>query len=470
MKIMLATPPYDLMSKGYGSKRKLRGGFFPPLALGYLAAPLIQKGHEVRIMDCLPIKCGNEDVGAAVRDFQPDIIGISAVTANADEAHSLINYLKDNFNLPIVIGGPHANCFPEAVFRSAPRLDMLVSGEGERIFENVVDYYNENKQLPEDEPGTWRRLEDGRIVKNKLAEPVMNIDELLPPAHQLFDYKLYRPLPMQYKKLPVANLLTSRGCPWGRCTFCFESGRASQRYRRHSPERVVKEIGFLIKMNGIREIAFWDDNFLVNQDWVEKFCGLLDAEGIKMPWSAYGRVNTINQQMLARAAKSGLWSVFYGVETGNQDLLDRVKKGITLEQVTQAVRWCNELGIDTRGSFMMALPGETPEKAMKTIDFACQSGLTYAQFLPTHPEWGTELYDDAVKSGCLAPSYRGRTTPTYIPSGYKDAAEIKKMLHLAYRKFYFRPSYFLKHLKRLKSVDAIRQYYDAIKYIIGVSF
>jgi len=467
---MLLTPPYDLMSKGYGLKRKLRGGFFPPLALGYLAAPLIKNGHEVKIMDCLPIKCDNEDVGTAIRNFQPNLIGISAVTANADEAYSLINYLKDNFNLPVVLGGPHANCFPDLVFKNAPRLDMLSYGEGECIFEKVVDYYDKNKKLPANEPGTWCRLGDGAIRKNPPAESVMNIDELLPPAQHLFDYTLYRPLPMQYKKLPVANLLTSRGCPWGKCTFCFESGRASQRYRRHSPERVIGEIRELIGVKGIKEIAFWDDNFLVNQDWIEKFCNLLDAEGIKIPWSAYGKVTTISKQMLARAEKSGLWSVFYGVETGNQDLLDRVKKGITLEQVLRAVGWCNELGIDTRGSFMMALPGETPEKAMNTIRFACKSGLTYAQFVPTHPEWGTELYDDAIKSGRIVPQYRGRTTPTYIPNGYKDAEEIKKMLHLAYKKFYFRPSYFLKHFKRLRSVDSIRQYYDAIKYVVGMSF
>jgi radical SAM superfamily enzyme YgiQ (UPF0313 family) len=470
MKILLLTPPFDLMKKGYGSKRKVRAGFFPPLALGYLAAPLLKKRHQIEIIDASPLEYENEDIGREVSNFRPDLIGISAVTATADEAYNLINFLKDNYpDLPIVLGGPHVNCFPDLVFQESPQLDMIVYGEGEKIFEEIIDYYEESKKLPENVYGSWIRLKDGTIKKNPLAEPIMNLDEILPPSHQLYDYKLYRPLPLQYKKLPVANLITSRGCPYGRCTFCFESGRASQKYRRHSPERVIEEIKFLIKTQGIREVAFWDDNFLINEAWIDRFCDLLDKERIKIPWSACARVNTISKVMLERAAKSGLWNIFYGVESGNQDLLDRIKKGITLEQVRQAIEWSNQFKIDTRGSFMLALPGETPAKARKTIKFACQLDLTYAQFLPTHPEWGTELYDDAIKSGRIVPMYKGRTTPTYIPDGYKDEAEVKKMLHLAYRKFYFRPSYIWKHFKRLKDIDKVRQYFDALVYIIGVS-
>jgi len=470
MKILLLTPPFDLMKKGYGSKRKVRAGFFPPLALGYLAAPLIKKEYEVKIIDASPMNYTNEDINKEVKIFKPDLIGISVVTANADEAYNLVNFLKKNYsNMPIILGGPHINCFPDLVFEKLSDLDMIVCGEGEIIFEKVVDYFKENKELPKDIDGTWLK-DDNRIIKNQSAEVIMNLDEILPPTHELYDYDLYRPLPLQYKKMPVANLLTSRGCPYGQCTFCFESGRASQKYRRHSPERIIDEIKFLIKTQKIKEIAFWDDNFLVNEEWINKFCDLLDKEKIKIPWSACARVNTVSKKMLKRAVKSGLWNIFFGIETGNEDLLKRIKKGITLDQVREIVKYCNELDIDTRGSFMLALPGETPKKALNTIKFACEIDLTYAQFLPTHPEWGTELYDDAISSGRIVPMYKGRTTPTYIPDGYKDEEEIKKILHSAYRKFYFRPSYIWKHFKRLRDISKIRQYFNALMYIIGVSY
>ncbi len=470
MKILLLTPPFDLMKKGYGSKRKVRAGFFPPLALGYLAAPLVKKGYVVKIIDSAPMNYQNSDILEEVKQFAPDLIGLSTVTADAEEAYSLINNLKDNYpQIPVVFGGPHANCFPELVFKNAPKLEVLVHGEGEKIFEEIVDYYRQTGGMPKNVLGTWVNLTGGSVKKNQPAQPIMDLDKILPPTHQLYNYKLYRPLPLQYKRLPVANLITSRGCPYGRCTFCFESGRASQRYRRHSPKRMIEEIKFLIKTHNIREVAFWDDNFLINENWTSDFCNLLDKEGVKIPWSACARVNTVTEKMLKRASRSGLWNIFYGVESGNQDLLERIKKGITLEQVEKAVGWANKHNIDTRGSFMLALPGETPQKAKKTIDFACQIELTYAQFLPTHPEWGTELYDDAVLSGRVVPMYQGRTTPTYVPDGYRDEEEVRRMLKLAYRKFYFRPSYIIKHIKRLKDIDKIKQYFDALMYIIGVS-
>ncbi len=146
MKILLLTPPFNLMKEGYGSKRKLRAGFFPPLALGYLAAPLVKKGHQIKIIDSSPLYYENEDIKREIDEFKPDLIGISAVTAVAKEAYSLINFLKNNFNIPLVLGGPHVNCFPELIFKEVPDLDMIVLGEGERIFEEVVDYYNDNKK------------------------------------------------------------------------------------------------------------------------------------------------------------------------------------------------------------------------------------------------------------------------------------------------------------------------------------
>ena len=296
MKILLLTPPFDLMKKGYGSKRKVRAGFFPPLALGYLAAPLIKKEYEVKIIDASPMNYTNEDINKEIKTFKPDLIGISVVTANADEAYSLVNFLKKNYsNTPIILGGPHINCFPDLVFEKLSNLDMIVYGEGEKTFEKVIDYFKKNKELPKDINGTWLK-DSNKIIKNQSAEAIMNLDEILPPTHELYNYNLYCPLPLQYKKMPVANLLTSRGCPYGQCTFCFESGRASQKYRRHSPERIIDEIKFLIKTQKIKEIAFWDDNFLVNEEWINKFCDLLDKEKIKIPWSACARVNTVSKK------------------------------------------------------------------------------------------------------------------------------------------------------------------------------
>lgn len=472
MNIALIIPPYDLIHKGYGSKRFIRGGFFPALGVGYLAAPLDKKGYDVKIIDCPPIYYQNEDVLRELLEFKPNVIGVSSLTAAKDEACSLMNFLKEKITgVPIIFGGAHATCFPEDVFKNVPNLDALVYGEGEKTFEEICDSIKENGFVKENIKGTWIKNKLGELIKNPPQDPILNLDDALMPAFHLYDYKIYKPLPLQYKKIPAANLITSRGCPWGRCTFCFESGNAAQKYRRYSPERAIEEIKLLVKNHGVKEIAFWDDNFLINEKWVSDFCDLLDKEGLKMPWSAYGRVNTVTYNMLRRAKESGLWCVFYGYETGNEDLLKIINKGATLEQAVQATKWTHDLGIDTKGSFMLALPHETPEKGQKTIDFAKKLDVTFAQFLLTFPEWGTPLYDEALKSGKFVwEGYHGRTKALYIPNGYKDAEEARKMQKRAYHSFYFRPRFIWKHFKRLRNPSLIRQYYEGLKYVFGVSF
>lgn len=470
MKILFVIPPYDLMAKGYGSKHKLRAGFFPPLGVGYLAAPLLPAGHEVKIIDCPPLDYQNEDVGRVVNEFKPGVIGISSLSASAEEAYSLIKYLKKLYSrVPIIFGGAHATCFPEKIIAATPEVDCLCYGEGEITFQKIIDSFEKTGVINPDIPGIWVRNKNGEFAQNPPAESIINIDELLPPAHELYDYGIYMPLPLQYKKLPVANVITSRGCPWGHCTFCFESGRASQKYRRHSPARAVSEIKNLYDNFGVREITFWDDNFMVNEVWVSEFCDQLDATGFKISWSACGRVNTVTKTMLERAQKSGLWCVFYGFETGNADLLLRIKKGASLEQARQAAKWTLDLGIDIRGSFMLGLPGEDPIKAMNTINFAKELKIPFAQFTLTFPEWGTELYDDAISSGRLVAPYGGRTTVTYVPAGYKNAEELRAMQKRAYHSFYFHPAFIWRHLKRLTSWSKIKQYYLGLKYILGVS-
>lgn len=470
MRIVLVTPPFDLMRKGYGSKQKLKAGFFPPLGIGYLAAMQLKKGHIVKIIDAPPMNYTNEDILRDIAIFAPQIIGISSLSASSEEAYALIKFLKLKLpNTPIIFGGAHATCFPTETFKNVSELDCLVYGEGEKAFDNIIDSMSNLGKIKTNIPGTWIRLKSGKIKINKPSETYANIDDIPMPAWKLYNPKTYAPLPLQYKKLPVANIITSRGCPWGKCTFCFESGRAAQRYRRHSPTRVVSEIKILIETYGIKEITFWDDNFLINEKWIFEFCDLLDSSSIKIPWSACGRVNTVTQLMLERVKKSGCWCIFYGFETGNEDLLRRIKKGATLDQARQAAKWTHQLGIDTRGSFMLALPGETYKKALKTIGFAKELDVTFAQFLPTHPEWGTELYDDAINNGLFVPHYGGRTNITYVPHGYKNADEVRAMQKRAYHSFYFRPKFIIKHLKRLKSLDIIKQYYDGVLYILGIS-
>jgi radical SAM superfamily enzyme YgiQ (UPF0313 family) len=177
------------------------------------------------------------------------------------------------------------------------------------------------------------------------------------------------------------------------------------------------------------------------------------------------------------AAEAGCWSVSYGFESGNQDLLDNIKKGITLEQSRSAAEWAHKAGLEIMGTFMLGLPGETPEKGEKTIDFSIELDCTYAAFIPTHPFVGTELYEDAIAKGKLVKHpYSGKMLATrfmpeisYVPDGYIDAAQMEGLLKKAYRKFYMRPGYILKHVKKIKSLTDVKRYYDGIRFVMGIT-
>ncbi len=471
MRIALVSPPYDLIRQGYGSRHKISEGNLPPLGVAYVAAVLEAAGHEVAVIDAPAEDLDAAETLARVAAIGPELIGLSAVTATADSVYRVARHLRRELaGVPIVLGGAHPSCYAEDVLRDVPEIDAVVLGEAEETAPELAAALAEGcrgAQLAGIQ-GIGYRGASGEPVITEARPAPRDLDVIPRPARHLLPNHCYIPLPNQYKRLPGTSMITSRGCPYRKCAFCFQAGRLAQKYRRHSPERVIAEIRELVENYGIREISFWDDNFMLGRKWIERFCDLMEESRLDVTWSCYGRVDTVQQDLVERCAKLGLWSMFYGLESGNQDLLDNINKGFTLEQARRAIKWTHDVGIETRGSFMLALPGETPDKAAKTVDFAIDLDLTYAQFLPTHPEFGTPLYDVAKSMGELR-AFKSRTTASFVPEGYRDEAEIREAQRLAYRRFYFRPAYVWKHLKKVRSPADVKKYWDGLRFVEGLS-
>ena len=204
--------------------------------------------------------------------------------------------------------------------------------------------------------------------------------------------------------------------------------------------------------------------------WVDEFCEKLKKEKFDLTWSCYAKVNYVNQDMLNKMASAGCWKIFYGLESGNQELLNNIKKGQTLQQIRDAVKWTQKAGIEVTASFMLGLPGETPEMARKTIDFAIYLDLDYAIFCLTTPYPGTALYEDFIKEGRQESKLDwGRYTcnlPIYLPEGYKNRKQLEDLHKEAYRRFYLRPGYFMRKLSRINSIEDIMRYIRGIKFLI----
>ena len=396
MNVLLLAPGFNIGER-YNYKTKSRRGFQPPLGLGYIASVLEEAGHHVRIVDIPLHDYTDDDILTIAKNFPAEVIGLSVMTPAAPRAFQLARHLKHSLDAPVIFGGPHASSFPQDSLRDRAD-DIVVVGEVEYTMLELVERIAAKASVA-DVLGILY-CQNGQIVENPPRPYPPALDSIPFPARHLFDMPHYVPLPNNYRHLPATNMITSRGCPY-HCTFCFEGGRGGQKYRRHSPERVMEEIRMLGRDYSIKEISFWDDNFTMNRKWVLAFCELLFTSRLNLTWSCFARVDSVTPQVLAAMAKAGCWNIFYGLEAGCQELLDNIKKGTTLEQNRQAITWSKKTGIETRASFMLALPGETPALGKRTIDFAIEIEPDYAQFSLTTPMPGTDLYDTCLKTGRL---------------------------------------------------------------------
>ena len=448
MKVLLIFPPQTLEER-YAHKVDDIGGFLPPLGLCYMAAVLERENHEVRIMDCPVNNYGTEDIVNEITDFQPDLIGIATITSLADVIVELCNLIKNQFpDITVLLGGPHATIMAHDLAKTT-KADIIVREEADNIIIDIVNNLEKYKQM--------------KVVN---AGKVKNLESLPFPARHLLDMSKYTSLPNTYKKDPhTFQMVTSRGCPFT-CTFCFD---AKGLFRQRGVENVMAEIRQLKDTYKIKEIAFWDDILTINKKWTYDFC--LEMEKENIVWSCYTRLDLIDEPMLRAMKKAGCWNIFFGIESGTQELLDNITKKMTVEQMKNAVKLVKKVGIEIRGSFMLGLPGETPELARKTIQLAIEMNPDYAQFSITTPYPGTQLWDTYEKWGTLDKNFKDYHgwSPVFVPYGYKNREELLEMHKEAFKKFYMRPKYILKRISKIKSFSELKRNVKGIKLVKGMT-
>lgn len=451
----------------------MRSADFPPIGLLSIATVLRdQEGHQVRILDTAENGMKNPEIVEAAREFKADLIGMTTFVVNESAVLSLVRDCKAALpGVPVILGGPHASSYPMELMEKEPVLDAIVMKEGEVT---VVEYVKalENGGDLSGVLGLVYRNGAGEVATNNPRPVVKDMDSFPIPDRNFVDVHAYQPIPNMYQREPNTSMITSRGCPFS-CTYCFEAGVLAQLYRRRSPEKVIEEIKYLIDEYGIREIAFWDDEFVLNNKWVRAFCDLMIAEKIDITWSCFGRVGSVTRDLLQSMSRAGCWSISFGIESGNQESLDFIKKECTVQEIRDAVRWTHEAGIETRCSFMLALPGETPEMGQRTIDFAIDLDVDYAQFFATNPLQGTPLYEDSLHLGTRAKDVKdyGFSRPfraPFVPKGYNSEEQILSQVQGAHRQFYFRPKYVFKRLKRIRGMEDLQRYWRGMKMVLEV--
>jgi len=466
MKVLLINPPWSIKEQ-YAKDIYRVGAVVPPLGLAYIASTLEENGYTVEILDCIAQRTTPELLGKQIEHIKPDIIGITCLTPMALRSVEAAKIAKEVMpNSIVVMGGPHPSVLPAETLQNNS-IDIVVIGEGERTMFELVKCIESGGKL-EKVPGIVFR-KNGRLAQTMPRSPT-DLDLLPLPALHLLPMESYHPTPANHRKLPCHTMITSRGCPFG-CTYCSNSIFA-RKYRASSPQNVLREMWRLISEYGAKEILFWDDVFTLNQQRAREICELIIEQGLNIPWTCETRVDCVTEDLLAQMKKAGCWQIGYGVESGDQEVLDTVKKGITLEQVEKVFKWTKEAGIDTRAYLMIGLPGETRKQVLKTIDFTKRLDADIAQFCITVPYPGTELFEIARNEGTLKSVDWSHyimipDDPVYVTK-HLTVEELQYLLQKAYKDFYFRPSYILKRALKTRSLDDLKKYMEAFLAVLSL--
>ncbi len=469
MKVQLISPPYP-KAKVFRKSMKHLGAILPPLGVAYIAAMLEKDAHEVRIIDgptwATVLDYGFDDLEKDIKDFSPDVIGVSASTSQIEHAKKVIGISKSiNKDCMVILGGTLISADPNALLWF-DGVDYGVYGEADLTFSEILKAIEKDEPLEGKEGVIWRENGSVRFLKPKT---IINLDQIPMPARHLLKMEIYRPSPANYRRLPATTIMTSRGCPY-QCIFCSRPTEGTA-FRAHSAERVVDEIEHLVTEYGIRDIQIFDDTFSLIPSRVERICKGIIERKLDIWWNCMTRVDKINPEVLRLMKQAGCYEIGFGIESGSDRILQFIKKATTTELVRKGVNMTKEAGIDVRGFFMIGFPTETREEILQTINFAKELDVDVAQFMVSTPFPGTEMWEIAKQNGTLSEDWNSFTfyAPDKMPfsSNLLSDEELLSLYRKAYKSFYIRPKFILKQLLKIRSLVDIQRNWLAAKGVLG---
>jgi anaerobic magnesium-protoporphyrin IX monomethyl ester cyclase len=381
MNILLINPPL------YGVDSEPRF----PLGLGYIASVLRNDGHSIQIIDANAFKLTDDQIVKMASSNKFDAIGLTGLITQFKQVQRLASIIKKtNFKTPIVLGGGLASAAPEVILNKTG-VDIVVVGEGERTASELFQVIENGGRL-ENVSGLVFKNDD-TILNTGPRKPIGEVSSLPFPAWDLFPMERYFNKSVMCMPKRWISIITTRGCPY-QCTFCFH-GIFGHRYRARTAENVFKEIELLHQKYGVTGFVFEDDTFVLDKKRIYGLCHLITESKLKIYWMCNARIDLVDEELVKKMKKVGCVIISYGIESGNQTQLDKIKKGITVEQAYKVIDMTKKAGILTHGFIMIGTPGETIGTINDSINFCKRAGLQ-AEFTFLTPIPGSRIYQDAV--------------------------------------------------------------------------
>ncbi|MCZ2807755.1 MAG: radical SAM protein [Candidatus Bathyarchaeota archaeon] len=355
-----------------------------PIGLAYLAAVLEKAGCELTVLDCPALEIDHKKLGAKIASFEPNVVGITSVTPTIKSALLAAYAAKENCpNAVVVLGGPHPTFMDGQILSECPDVDIVVRGEGEQTILELVRHIVDSGDLQAVSGISFRK--NKQIIRMPSRPFIRNLDQLPRPAYQYFSLNKYR-----FFGKVILPILTSRGCPF-QCSYCVSSRMVGKMFRARSPKSVVDELEWLRDVHGAGAFSFYDDAFTYDKKRAIEICEEIKKRNIGVPWDCQSRVDQISRELLAEMRDANCQLVSFGVESGNQKILDAMKKRTTIEQNEKAVRFAKEVGISVAISVIIGYPGETIDTLNQTFDFIRRTEPDYVYLCLATPYPGTDL-------------------------------------------------------------------------------
>lgn len=475
MRIVFLNPP-NINTRSYAARSAnrwphnapvgnlFRKSIFPtyPIYMAYTAAVAEEAGFDVVIIDAAASFLTVQQVLDEIVKLQPGLVVME--TSAPTRKHDLMvsRRIKKCIDVHVNLIGSHATVSHKEFLTDYTHcVDSVSLGEYFYIPRDLA-HALENSAPLQDVPGL-AFCESGTVVANQQAA-LVDVDTLPLPARHLLDPREYTV--GHYTYAPQLLMVGSFGCPF-RCIFCLWTKTLyNHSIRLRDPKMIVKEMRLLVEEYGAKEIYFDDDLFNISEERVIKVCDAIIESKLKIPWITEMRVTPVSRRMLEKAKKAGCIKILYGVESGSQEILDKAKKAITLDQVRRAFKLTNEIGIKTHAAFMLGLPGETIDTVERTIKFAKELDPDTIQCSLALPYPGTEFYEIAKRNGSLVvedwADFDGEMGGVIEYPGLSKEY-LRQSMSRMYKEFYVRPRHITRRILGIRSWADIKRFLELVK-------
>jgi len=393
---------YALPAKNRAANGNIRVMGFPPIGIMSLSAVIKRAGHECVMFDQANPDTPNEVIIGEMQRQQPSLVGLSFLsTTSYPYAKMLTRQIRAaDAHVRLALGGVFATLNAQLIKLQCPEVDFVCRGDGEQLILDLIEHLDD----PDGVGGlTWAK--DGKVMHNPNRPTERNLDQWPFPDRESLPLDFVESMPLDVPAVlsmeRFTTMQTSRGCPWP-CVFCdipiFNEGK----WRSRSPQHVVAEFTYLQQL-GYGAVAFVDDHFLLQPKRIEAICKGINDKGVTIHWGCEGRVDSVAQHLFPAMAKAHCRTVMFGIESGSQKVLDRLKKEQTLAEVETAVTNAKQAGIEiVHGFFVVGNPDETVEDLRATFRFASTLRLDTFGFNRLCVYRGTPLWQEYVKRGLVS--------------------------------------------------------------------